>query len=73
MSDASENEAFTGLRLYKDTDGKLAVMLFRDGMITDLEPNQQDKTRALGFYDLDMNPVPDPTEGNAAPPSPEGA
>lgn len=58
----SDGSAFTGLRLYKGIDGRLAVALFREGMITDLDPNEKDKTRPLGFYDLDMNPVPDPTE-----------
>lgn len=54
--------AFTGLRLYRDLTGALAVMLFQDGHITHLEPNDNDRSRLLGFYDFEMNPVSDPTE-----------
>lgn len=54
--------AFSGLRLYRNVDGALAVMLFQNGMITDLEPNEKDRSRPLGFYDLNMNQVADPTE-----------
>lgn len=60
--DETEEVFFSGVQLYKRPDGTLACNLFQNGMITPLEPNEQDRTRPLGFYDFDMNPVPEPTE-----------
>lgn len=54
------SSTFNGLRLYTRSDGSLGVTLFREGMGTELAPSEADKARALGFYDLDMNPVADP-------------
>ena len=56
---------FTGIQIYDDVDGKRQVNLFDNGMITPLEPNEEDMKRPLGFYDVDMNPVADPTSKEA--------
>ncbi len=62
MRGSPPGPGFTGVRLYRDIEGNLAVMLFQNGHITELEPNDNDHDRPLGFYDLDMNPVRYPTD-----------
>ena len=54
------SEHFSGLQLYIRADGTLGVALYQNGMITELEPNERDRTRELGFYDLKHNRVADP-------------
>ena len=52
---------FSGLQLYTRSDGTLGVAIFKAGMIVaECEPNERDRTRELGFYDLEHNRVADP-------------
>ena len=53
---------FSGVRLFIGPDGKLAMWLFQDRRISELEPHESDHALPLGFYDYDMNPVPDPAD-----------
>lgn len=50
----------TGFNFWEDMDGKLRVTLHQSGHMTELKPHPDDAGRALGFYDLDLNPIPDP-------------
>ena len=52
---------FSGVQIYRRTDGTLGIAIFKDGMIVaECEPNERDQTRELGFYDLKHNRVADP-------------
>ncbi|GAC1504711.1 MAG: hypothetical protein NVS1B6_12710 [Steroidobacteraceae bacterium] len=52
--------SFTGFQLWLDARDELRCTLYEDGSMTELHPSEQDRTRPLGFYTLDMTPVADP-------------
>ena len=60
MRGSPPGPGFTGVRLYTDTDNNMAMTLFQDGRMIDLEPHEGFRSLPVGFYDLDMNPVLDP-------------
>lgn len=56
----SDLEKFVGFRLWRDQDAELRCTLFEAGKMTELDPSEKDFDRPLGFYNVKMEPVPDP-------------
>ena len=62
MRGSQPEPGFSGVRLFTGTDGNMAMTLFQDGRMIDLEPHEDFRSLPLGFYDYDMKPVPDPAD-----------
>ncbi len=61
MNEHDAYEPFTGIQLYRRSDGSLGSTMWQNGMTIELEPSEEDHARPLGFYDLNKNSVLTPT------------
>jgi len=52
--------AWTGLQAWHAGDGTTCVSLFIDGKVIALVPNELGSSLSPGWYDFDLNPVPNP-------------
>lgn len=53
-------DVWTGLQAWSGDDGTKCVSLFIDGKIIALVPNELGSSLPPGWYDFDLNPVPNP-------------
>ncbi len=54
------SDAWTGLQAWNNGDGTKCLSLFIDGKVIALVPNELGLSLLPGWYDFDLNPVPDP-------------
>jgi hypothetical protein len=52
-----EHQEEVRFRIYKDSSGEVHLAQIVDGVVYELEPNEEDKKRAPGLYDADFNLV----------------
>lgn len=50
----------TGFQLYEKMDGTMGACVWRDGRPVDVDPHPDVLSLPFGWYDFDMNPIPDP-------------
>lgn len=54
------SDAWIGLQAWHAGDGTTCVSLFIDGKVIALVPNELGSSLSPGWYDFDLNPVPNP-------------